>query len=152
MPRAPPGQGRTNTQTQEILRGLLQQQVQDVVTGALLREKAIRKMHGDRVPLPAGSLAGLRNVADPTSALVPPSGNSSALASRASSPVAEETDRNTRVVYLRDKVKDVYGNDGLRVVDGGRYFDCGNCGRKVAGSRFASHIDRCLGGRRGAAS
>ncbi|GME89338.1 unnamed protein product [[Candida] boidinii] len=27
------------------------------------------------------------------------------------------------------------------------YFSCSNCNRKIAGSRFASHIDRCLGGR-----
>ncbi|CDK24410.1 unnamed protein product [Kuraishia capsulata CBS 1993] len=27
------------------------------------------------------------------------------------------------------------------------YFKCLNCDRRIAGSRFASHIDRCLGGR-----
>lgn len=28
-----------------------------------------------------------------------------------------------------------------------RYFECTNCGRKIAGSRFAAHLERCLGGR-----
>lgn len=27
------------------------------------------------------------------------------------------------------------------------YFKCTNCDRKIAGSRFAAHIDKCLGGR-----
>ncbi|TID13893.1 hypothetical protein CANINC_004841 [Pichia inconspicua] len=27
------------------------------------------------------------------------------------------------------------------------YFSCSNCGRKIAGSRFGAHIDKCLGGR-----
>lgn len=27
------------------------------------------------------------------------------------------------------------------------YFNCSNCGRKIAGSRFGAHIDKCLGGR-----
>lgn len=27
------------------------------------------------------------------------------------------------------------------------YFKCSNCDRKIAGSRFAAHIDKCLGGR-----
>lgn len=28
-----------------------------------------------------------------------------------------------------------------------RYFECLNCTRKIAGNRFAAHLDRCLGGR-----
>ncbi|VVT56774.1 uncharacterized protein SAPINGB_P005261 [Magnusiomyces paraingens] len=28
-----------------------------------------------------------------------------------------------------------------------RYFECLNCTRKIAGSRFAAHLERCLGGR-----
>lgn len=27
------------------------------------------------------------------------------------------------------------------------YFKCSNCDRKIAGSRFGAHIDKCLGGR-----
>lgn len=27
------------------------------------------------------------------------------------------------------------------------YFKCSNCDRKIAGSRFSAHIDKCLGGR-----
>ncbi|ODV93492.1 hypothetical protein PACTADRAFT_52068 [Pachysolen tannophilus NRRL Y-2460] len=27
------------------------------------------------------------------------------------------------------------------------YFQCLNCDRRIAGSRFAAHIDKCLGGR-----
>ncbi|KAG0680666.1 hypothetical protein C6P40_004185 [Pichia californica] len=27
------------------------------------------------------------------------------------------------------------------------YFKCSNCDRKIAGSRFSAHVDKCLGGR-----
>lgn len=27
------------------------------------------------------------------------------------------------------------------------YFQCSNCDRKIAGSRFSAHVDKCLGGR-----
>lgn len=27
------------------------------------------------------------------------------------------------------------------------YFECSNCGRNIAGSRFSGHIDKCFGGR-----
>lgn len=42
--------------------------------------------------------------------------------------------------------KDIYGQEKvkLKTSEASRYFECGNCGRKIAGSRFAQHINKCL--------
>lgn len=48
-------------------------------------------------------------------------------------------------VAIERKVGDIYGHD--KTIENGRYFNCDNCGREIAGNRFAAHVDRCLGGR-----
>lgn len=42
--------------------------------------------------------------------------------------------------------KDIYGKDkdNLKASEGSRYFQCENCGRNIAASRFAHHIAKCL--------
>lgn len=42
--------------------------------------------------------------------------------------------------------KDIYGQDKLKLKSSetSRYFECENCGRKIAGGRFAQHINKCL--------
>lgn len=42
--------------------------------------------------------------------------------------------------------RDIYGQDKtkLKTSEASRYFECGNCQRKIAGSRFAQHINKCL--------
>lgn len=50
-----------------------------------------------------------------------------------------------RVILNETKGKDVFGND--KISDSSIYFSCPNCSRNIAGSRFANHINRCLGGR-----
>lgn len=42
--------------------------------------------------------------------------------------------------------KDIFGNDKAKLKNSetSRYFDCGNCGRQIAGGRFAQHINKCL--------
>lgn len=44
------------------------------------------------------------------------------------------------------KTKDIYGQDKvkLKTSETSRYFECGNCGRQIAGGRFAQHINKCL--------
>lgn len=46
--------------------------------------------------------------------------------------------------------KDIYGQDKtkLKTSETSRYFQCDNCGRKIAGGRFAQHINKCLERRR----
>ncbi|KAI0462114.1 hypothetical protein LJB42_004201 [Komagataella kurtzmanii] len=39
------------------------------------------------------------------------------------------------------------GSDASNGMTDTEYFTCLNCDRKIAGNRFASHVDRCLGGR-----
>lgn len=42
--------------------------------------------------------------------------------------------------------KDIYGQDKqkLKTAESSRYFECDNCGRKIAGGRFAQHLNKCL--------
>lgn len=48
--------------------------------------------------------------------------------------------------YQIDSTKDIYGQGKtkLKQSEASRYFECGNCGRKIAGGRFAQHINKCL--------
>lgn len=50
------------------------------------------------------------------------------------------------VVNYTLKNKDIYGQDKtkLKTSETSRYFECGNCGRQIAGGRFALHINKCL--------
>lgn len=42
--------------------------------------------------------------------------------------------------------KDIFGQNKtkLKSSETSRYFDCGNCGRQIAGGRFAQHMNKCL--------
>lgn len=48
------------------------------------------------------------------------------------------------VTPLASALEDMYG---IEKSSEPRYFECLSCKRKIAGSRFAAHLDRCLGGR-----
>lgn len=47
---------------------------------------------------------------------------------------------------LTDVNKDIFGQDKtkLKTNETSRYFSCENCGRKIAGGRFAQHVNKCL--------
>lgn len=57
---------------------------------------------------------------------------------------AQRTELAGRVAYVKASGRDMYGNEKSSDV---RYFECLNCSRKIAGSRFAAHMERCLNGR-----
>lgn len=60
--------------------------------------------------------------------------------------VTKEKQIVERVVFNEaSNGRDVFGNE--KVNDSSTYFHCDNCNRNIAGSRFANHINRCLGGR-----
>ncbi|CUM67610.1 uncharacterized protein PRCAT00005310001 [Priceomyces carsonii] len=42
--------------------------------------------------------------------------------------------------------KDIYGQDKekLKAAETSKYLQCENCGRKIAGGRFAQHTNKCL--------
>ncbi|CAD1811089.1 Sgf11 (transcriptional regulation protein) family protein [Candida parapsilosis] len=46
----------------------------------------------------------------------------------------------------KDINKDIFGQDKtkLKANETSRYFSCENCGRKIAGGRFAQHVNKCL--------
>ncbi|KAI5969801.1 SGF11 [Candida margitis] len=50
----------------------------------------------------------------------------------------------------KDINKDIFGQDKtkLKTSETSRYFSCENCGRKIAGGRFAQHVNKCLERRR----
>ncbi|KAK9365777.1 hypothetical protein V1509DRAFT_632111 [Lipomyces kononenkoae] len=49
--------------------------------------------------------------------------------------------------YIARAGQDIYGRAKQHASVSGSYFECTNCTRKVAGSRYAAHLERCLGGR-----
>ncbi|CAK9439184.1 uncharacterized protein LODBEIA_P34080 [Lodderomyces beijingensis] len=57
-----------------------------------------------------------------------------------------ETDSVVKQLNATDPTKDIFGQDKskLKAAESSRYFSCENCGRKIAGGRFASHVNKCL--------
>lgn len=56
-------------------------------------------------------------------------------------------------VFINDAIsssKDIYGQDKqkLKMSETSKYFQCENCGRSIAGGRFAQHMTKCLERRR----
>ncbi|OBA20539.1 hypothetical protein METBIDRAFT_43898, partial [Metschnikowia bicuspidata var. bicuspidata NRRL YB-4993] len=49
-------------------------------------------------------------------------------------------------LYLESCTKDIFGQEKskLKGLETSRYFECGNCGRKISGGRFALHINKCF--------
>lgn len=48
--------------------------------------------------------------------------------------------------YRFNSTKDIYGLEKgkLKIAETSRYFECENCGRQIAGGRFALHVNKCL--------
>lgn len=46
--------------------------------------------------------------------------------------------------------KDIFGQDKqkLKTAESSRFVECDNCRRKIAGGRFAQHLNKCLERRR----
>lgn len=58
-------------------------------------------------------------------------------------------DNDKGSILISDTVsstKDIYGQDKqkLKTSETSKYFLCENCGRSIAGGRFAQHIMKCL--------
>lgn len=64
--------------------------------------------------------------------------------SSSSSENGSESNGGSRATPSASALEDMYG---IEKSSEPRYFECLNCGRKIAGSRFAAHLERCLGGR-----
>lgn len=89
----------------------------EVVAEEILKEQLLRRDFGEALPV------------------------SQAMAN----PKAKDKQIILRFVMNTGNGKDIFGSD--KVSDSSVYFVCDNCGRNIAGSRFAAHINRCLGGR-----
>lgn len=106
-----------------ILDDLLKPVTHEAVAQAVQEEKRIRARYGQDF------------VAKPGNTTLPPG-------IRAKS--AQKTEVAGRVAFVKIQGKDMYGLEKASDV---RYFECLNCSRKIAGSRFAAHMERCLNGR-----
>lgn len=116
----------------EILQDLLEPLVCDIVVESLLKEKVLRDRYGSLLdPKPLNSDGELSNRMDIV---------------------------DNKLVFagaqLRSSNISKPSNGGSQTTNGsganganGDYFQCSNCDRKIAGSRFAAHLDKCLGGR-----
>lgn len=127
-PTSSEGGGSTITAGQVslvILNQMLEHCLQSVTLQAFQDEQLIRDTYG------ADFVAST-----PTLVNGVPKANSKAAAQR--------YEINNRVKHVHISGRDVYGNE--KATDT-RYFQCSNCGRNIAGVRFAAHIVRCLSGR-----
>lgn len=55
-------------------------------------------------------------------------------------------DKTDSIHFTDDSTKDIFGQDRskLKSVESAKYFVCDNCTRKIAGGRFAQHVNKCL--------
>ncbi|ODV62969.1 SAGA histone acetyltransferase complex subunit SGF11 ASCRUDRAFT_74404 [Ascoidea rubescens DSM 1968] len=51
----------------------------------------------------------------------------------------------TRIRWSSTRGRDIFGHE--KTTDASHFVYCPNCGRKHSAGRFASHIDRCFGGK-----
>ncbi|CEP25068.1 unnamed protein product [Cyberlindnera jadinii] len=115
-----------------------------IIVESLLQEQVDRTKFGPLEQPP--SLQPIQNTATPVPSSVKletgSNGTPSATSSRNGTPANEMT---VRQAFVSIQGRDVFGNE--KIPDSSRYFECRNCQRRIAGNRFAAHIDRCLGGR-----
>lgn len=60
--------------------------------------------------------------------------------------LGEDERENTFINDSVSSTKDIYGQDKqkLKMSETSKYFQCENCGRNIAGGRFAQHMTKCL--------
>lgn len=109
-----------------LLYDLMRPLTHEVTANAYEKEKRVRSIYGRSF------------TATPPSAT-----NGQTPSGRAKASAVEEI--VGRPAYSKQPGKDIYGNQ--KETDT-RYFECSNCGRQIAGSRFAAHVQRCLSGRK----
>ncbi|ODQ66823.1 hypothetical protein NADFUDRAFT_50726 [Nadsonia fulvescens var. elongata DSM 6958] len=108
-----------------ILQDLLSSLTTEVAVECLIEEKQLRQLYGKAAPATVDNLP------------VTVKGRGS---------IKANSEVNGRINFFQMSNRDIYGKEKSTEV---RYFECVNCARKIAGSRFAAHIERCLGGRTG---
>lgn len=120
--------------SQQVYTDLVSATTHELLVEALLNELLTRQEHG---PLQHGPT--------PSPAHTPlqlPNGINSQQVSRQPTPSIE---LQIRQDWIQVNGRDVFGQE--KVPDSSRYFSCVQCSRRIAGNRFAIHLDRCLGGR-----
>lgn len=129
--------------SQETYVSILQNITHNILVDALLSERINRSQFGpiQHAP-PLQPVSASNQTPTPGIKLEGATPSTSAMNSRNNSP---NTELLTRTEYYNVPGRDVFGNE--KIPDSARLFECTNCQRKIAGSRFAAHIDRCLGGR-----
>jgi hypothetical protein len=105
-----------------ILEELLKPMTHEATLQAYEREKTIRKRYGEGF------------VAKPVSETI----------KNPKAKPGQKLEVPGRIAYNKEPGKDIYGNEKSTST---KYFECPGCKRKVASSRLAAHIERCLSGR-----
>ncbi|KAK9462355.1 uncharacterized protein V1516DRAFT_689246 [Lipomyces oligophaga] len=103
-----------------LLEDLLQPVTHDLILSSLAREKRSRQ--------PCVSCGAIHN-------------------SRASTGTGAGTGAIGKGNFVCKPGVDIYGHGKQQSSDSIVYFACLNCSRKIASSRYAAHLQRCLGGR-----
>jgi SAGA-associated factor 11 len=144
--------------SQQLYTDLVSATTHQVLVDSLLKEQLTRKQFGppqqqptpSPVPTPQQGhslLNGNSTTANGHNSLSQTPGlastQNSAQGSRQPTPGGEVQGRQNWVSGIAGR--DVFGQE--KVADSARYFACVHCGRRIAGNRFAVHLDRCLGGR-----
>ncbi|KAK9465101.1 hypothetical protein V1512DRAFT_75232 [Lipomyces arxii] len=103
-----------------------------------------------QINLPLLSLSLLQDIIQPITHDIVLSAVSREKQSRQPCPSCGAT-HNSRAVgksnYVSRPGQDIYGRVKQKAGDSSSYFACTNCARKIAASRYAAHLERCLGGR-----
>lgn len=109
-----------------VLSELVKPFTHEVTVKAVEREKLIRRVYGSNfsaAPVSKSKKSSLN-------------GNKSGK--------AQQYRIEGRPLYVSANGKDIYGNEKPTET---RYFECLNCKRSIAGTRFAAHVERCFSGR-----
>ncbi|CCH43286.1 hypothetical protein BN7_2834 [Wickerhamomyces ciferrii] len=129
-----------------IYKDIMETITHELFVDAIMREQITRAKYGrletGNTPTPVETPTALNNLNGNGLLSASTSQNNTGNNSRNPSPNPELL---TRMAYYSVMGRDIFGNE--KQSDSSRYFTCDNCSRKIAGNRFAAHIDRCLGGR-----
>ncbi|CAN6657003.1 hypothetical protein TRVA0_029S01178 [Trichomonascus vanleenenianus] len=121
-----------------IFKDLLKPLTHEATLKAIQKEKVIRRKYGKefiaRTPTPGTPQSTASSAASTPKSRANGTPNGS----------AARVEVHGRIIYSKLPGRDIYGKEKNTQV---QYFECSNCKRKVAGSRFAAHIERCLSGR-----
>lgn len=132
-----------------IYRDIMETITREIFIETIMREQITRlrygKLEAGNTPQPIETPIMNHNTINGNGSLLLSASNSVNNTNNNSRNPSPNPELLTRIEYYNVIGRDIFGNE--KQSDSSRYFTCDNCSRKIAGNRFAAHIDRCLGGR-----